>query len=112
VGLGLPFVIQTMEETGGKFRISSSKQPPQGTEVAAEFNLQHWDTPPLGDLAGCLSQLMAWEGDHEVVLTLCGQVVTRSELSEVLGNFDDPQARALLTQYFVELETSAMEAKK
>ncbi|MEI8095131.1 MAG: sensor histidine kinase [Spirochaetales bacterium] len=110
VGLGLPFVIQTVTMTQGSFRIESSNQPPHGTEVEVGFNRQHWDTPPLGDLAGCLSQLMAWEGNHEVVLNLYGQEATRSELREALGSFEDPEARQLLAQYFTDLETTAMEA--
>jgi signal transduction histidine kinase len=113
VGLGLPFVIQTLQMTGGSFRISSSNQSPhRGTEVAAGFNQNPWDTPPLGELPGALSQVMAWPGDHEVILTVQGKCVTRSELRQVLGSFDDPEARGLLVQYFQDWETSAMEANR
>ncbi len=102
VGLGLPFVIQTLEMTDGRFRITSSKEPPPGTQVEAVFNRAHWDTPPVGDLPACLSQAMAWPGEHEVVLTWNGQSVTRTELREALGRFDDPEARGLLQDYFRE----------
>jgi len=118
VGLGLPFVIQTLEMTQGWFQISSRKG--EGTTVAARFNLEHWDTPPLGDLPATLGQLMALGGDHEAVVVRrlrgpgsSGEYeVKRSELLEALGNLEDLGALTLLREYFRSQEMELMEATK
>ena len=105
VGLGLPLVIQTLEATGGKFSLNS--RPGEGTEVSAVFNLKHWDTPPEGDWSVVFTQVMAWPGDHEVQLVRAwgqgkdhGYQVTRHELREALGPFEDVEALVLMKEYF------------
>jgi len=116
VGLGLPFVIQTTRMTQGRFQISSQKG--KGTTVTATFNLEHWDTPPLGDLPATLGQLMALSGDYEatVVRRLTGKQVTRSweakrsELLEALGSLEDLESLTLLREYFRSLENELVEA--
>ena len=50
VGLGLPFLIQNAEQTGGNVEISSIQG--KGTVVVACFVSSHIDCPPWGDLAG------------------------------------------------------------
>lgn len=52
VGLGIPLLLQTVEELGGKATISS--RPGGGTRVEVEIPWYHPDRPPLGDLAGTL----------------------------------------------------------
>jgi len=116
VGLGLPFVIQTLEMTQGWFQISSEKG--KGTTVSARFNLSHWDTPPIGDLPGTLGLLMAMAGDHEggVRRTLRGPKgvlsweTTRSDLLQGLGSLDDLQSLTLLREYFRHNEETLREA--
>jgi len=116
VGLGLPFVIQTTRMTQGRFQITSQKG--KGTTVTARFNLEHWDTPPLGDLPATLGQLMALGGDHEakVVRRLTGKQGTqsweakRSELLEALGSLEDLESMTLLREYFRNLERELVEA--
>jgi len=116
VGLGLPFVIQTIRMTQGRFQISSQKG--KGTTVTARFNLEHWDTPPLGDLPATLGQLMALGGDYEanVVRRLTGKRGTgsweskRSELLGALGSLEDLESLTLLREYFRSLETELVEA--
>jgi len=115
VGLGLPFVIQTTRMTQGWFQISSRKG--EGTTVEARFNLEHWDTPPVGDLPATLGQLMALGGGHEatVVRRLTGPKgsgsyeVKRSELLEALGDLEDLQSLTLLREYFRSQETEITE---
>lgn len=116
VGLGLPFVIQTVEMTQGRFQISSRKG--EGTRVTAGFNLEHWDTPPLGDLPATLGQLMALGGNHEAVVvrrrTGHGRSgsyeVKRSELLDALGSLEDLGSLTLLREYFRSQESELMEA--
>jgi len=115
VGLGLPFVIQTIRMTQGWFQISSRKG--EGTTVTARFNQEHWDTPPLGDLPATLGQLMALGGDHEakVVRRRTGPAgtrsyeVTRSGLLEALGNLEDLGSLTLLREYFRSQENELTE---
>ena len=52
IGLGIPFLAQTVEITGGNWKISS--EPGKGTEVYAKINLTHIDVPPVGDIAGLI----------------------------------------------------------
>jgi signal transduction histidine kinase len=48
VGLGLAFLSQSAEETGGEMSIES--EPGKGTKVIATFSLGHIDRKPFGDL--------------------------------------------------------------
>jgi len=48
VGLGLAFLSQSAEETGGAMKIES--EPGKGTKVIATFSLGHIDRKPLGNL--------------------------------------------------------------
>lgn len=56
VGLGIPFLIQNAEQTGGDVTISS--EPGKGTVVTACFISDHIDCPPWGDLAGTVALLI------------------------------------------------------
>ena len=115
VGLGLPFVIQTLRMTEGRFQMESRKG--EGTTVLARFNMKHWDTPPVGDLPATLGQMMALGGDHEVVVQrhlrgpkgLRTWEAKRSELLEVLGNLEDLEALTLLREYFRDAELKLTE---
>lgn len=62
VGLGLPFLIQNAEQTGGQVSITS--QPGKGTEVTVCFISSHIDCPPWGDLPGTVAMLIT--GNPEV----------------------------------------------
>lgn len=48
VGLGLSFLGQSAEETGGTLTIESEKG--RGTRITATYNLSHIDRRPFGDL--------------------------------------------------------------
>lgn len=56
VGLGLPFLIQNAEQTGGRVTLRSARG--KGTEVTAEFRVSHIDCPPWGDLPGTVALLI------------------------------------------------------
>lgn len=64
VGLGLPFLIQNAEQTGGSVCITS--QPGKGTEVTARFVASNIDCPPWGDLPTTVAMLIT--GNPEVNL--------------------------------------------
>lgn len=56
VGLGLPFLAQAAEETGGRLTVRSSEG--RGTAVRAVFRPAHPDMKPLGDLVETLAALV------------------------------------------------------
>lgn len=70
IGVGLSFLKQAAEQTGGRLIISS--QPGVGTSVKAEFITSHIDFPPLGDIHSVLKALfithpeVQWIVDYDV----------------------------------------------
>lgn len=67
VGLGLPFLIQNAEQTGGKVSIDSRLG--EGTEVTARFMSSHIDCPPWGDLPGTVAMLLSGTPDVNICFT-------------------------------------------
>lgn len=57
VGLGIPFLIQNAEQTGGHVSITS--EPGKGTAVTACFITSNIDCPPMGDLPGTVAMLIS-----------------------------------------------------
>jgi hypothetical protein len=57
VGLGLPLLKQSAEQSGGFVKVNSEKGV--GTSVYALFKYDHIDRPPLGDCGGTIILLVA-----------------------------------------------------
>ena len=113
VGLGIPFLIQTADETGGSWNIRS--ETGQGTVVDARFDLTNIDTPPVGDVTGFFRQILTFDGRYEMVIRrktpTLEYTVKRSELLEALeleeeGSFTDANSLALLGMYLESMESS------
>ena len=96
IGLGIPFLIQTAETTGGTWKIRSAPaggDAPHGTVVTCSFDLANIDTPPVGDVTGYFRQILTFEGRYELTITHSANrggrafeySVRRSELLEALG---------------------------
>jgi hypothetical protein len=110
VGLGIPFLIQTAEASGGGWKMDSVKAG--GTTVSAWFDLTNVDTPPVGDVSGMFRTVMLFEGPGEMVIrrykSLDGKDISyearKSELAEVLGSFEDGESLILLDRYLRSLE--------
>lgn len=64
VGLGLPFLIQNAEQTGGNVSITSELG--KGTTVAARFVANSIDCPPWGDLPATVAMLITGNPDVNV----------------------------------------------
>lgn len=64
-GLGLPFLVQAAEQSGGGLTIASA--PGKGTKVTATFGWSNVDRPPLGDMAGTIMTLIAGHPDVDFV---------------------------------------------
>lgn len=119
IGLGIPFLIQTAESTGGTWNIQSNANGvSRGTIVTCSFDLTNIDTPPVGDVTGYFRQILAFDGPYEMVIEYSAQngstdapngfTVRRSELLEALGlteegSFTDASSLSLLGQYLENL---------
>lgn len=64
VGLGIPFLMQNAEGTGGSVSITS--EPGKGTNVVACFVASHIDCPPWGDLPGTIAMLITGNPDINI----------------------------------------------
>jgi hypothetical protein len=116
VGLGLPFLIQTAEASGGGWKLESKKagqDSASGTEVSAWFDLGNVDTPPVGDISGMFRTVLLFDGLSEMVIKRLrespdGRIdyeVRKPELSDALGDLEDTRSLILLDHYLRSLET-------
>ena len=134
IGLGIPFLIQTAESTGGTWNIRSdtgyadsasgapASRGTHGTTVECSFDLTNLDTPPVGDVTGYFRQILTFDGPYEMVITRTAYrgtqrdapfleyTVRRSELLDALGLaeigvFTDANSLSLLGQYLEGCET-------
>jgi hypothetical protein len=103
VGLGLPFLIQTAEQSGGGWDIQSEKG--KGTTVTAWFDTGNVDMPPVGDLPGMFRSVLMFTGPEDLVIrrqrdtTPLDYEVRKSELLDALGSFEDAGSLVLLGKY-------------
>ncbi len=101
VGLGLPFVRQIAEATGGRFGLQS--KPGRGTTVEVEIPTEHPDAPPFSDPAGCLTMLLTSGGQHELAIKRShrGETYTirRTELVEAIGELESVEANDLVRSF-------------
>jgi len=112
VGLGLPFLIQTAEQSGGGWDIKSEKG--KGTTVSAWFNSGNVDMPPVGDIPGMFRTILMFNSKAEIILRrrkLKNEPneteeyeVCKSELAEALGSLEDAGSLVLLGEYLRSLE--------
>jgi hypothetical protein len=109
IGLGLPFLIQTAEQSGGGWDVKSEKG--KGTSATAWFDLNNVDTPPVGDLPGMFRSVMMFNGPAEIIIRRqrYGKIpldyeTRKTELSEALGGLEDAGSLLLLKQYLCSLE--------
>ena len=125
VGLGLPFLIQTAEQSGGGWDIQSEEG--KGTTVTAWFDTGNVDMPPVGDLPVMLRTILMFEGPegvspdvvirrsrhqdaghqdagHQESVPPLDYEIRKSELAEALGGLEDAGSLVLLGEYLRSLE--------
>jgi hypothetical protein len=107
VGLGLPFLIQTAEQSNGGWDIKSEKG--KGTKVTAWFDSTNVDMPPVGDISGMFRTILMFDTRAEIVIRRKPEggdeyEVRKSELAEALGGLEDAGSLVLLDQYLRSLE--------
>ena len=118
VGLGLPFLIQALEQVGGSFNLDSEKG--RGTAISFSFNAAHVDTPPVGDISGMILQAFMFDGSYELSVRRMLEVdslnrtyeVKRSEIIEILGDLNDADSLILAKQYLASQEKDLREGDR
>ena len=109
VGLGVPFLKQEAECTGGTFNIRSEEG--KGTVVdCALFLLSHIDCMPLGDINSSILMLITTSEEKKVDFVYTYEVDERSfqldtrELREILEGvpFSEPQVSAFIRSFLDE----------
>ena len=111
VGLGLPLLRMTAEQTGGTLHIES--QVGVGTTVTASFQTDHIDCPPLGDLAATVALLIQgaphveWSWKHTTPRGSC--ILDTRQLREILGPdvpLSEPSVTLWIREYLQEQEAA------
>ena len=108
IGMGIPFLIQTVTDTEGEYKIDSELG--KGTTVYMMFNLQNIDTPPLGDVTGMFRQLLLQKNknpDYELEIHRIKNTaaveneysVSRNQLIEILGDLENVKNLSLLGDF-------------
>ncbi len=108
VGLGLPFVKQTADQTGGEFTLTS--RPGIGTTVSFAFDARNVDTPPIGDVAQTVRSLLCFDRPYEAVIRRTRRdgetyTVSRSELIDALGEIESLDSLVMLGRFLESLES-------
>ena len=82
VGLGIPLIKASAERAAGGFEITSEKG--KGTRIDAWFKIDNIDRPPLGDVAGTITDIIISEPSREFGLVLeNGSDTFRFETKEI-----------------------------
>ena len=73
VGLGIPLLKLTAEQTGGGLsiisKIADNLDPTHGTTVSARFYKDHLDFTPLGDVISSITTLILGHPDTDILFT-------------------------------------------
>lgn len=107
VGMGIPFIDMVTEQCGGHLDIVSELG--KGTEIAAYFEADNIDRPPLGNMVETIKILLVGAPDIDVEFTYScsgGTVVFKTEeMREILGeacDFTNPAVYSWLVDYLTQ----------
>ncbi len=106
VGLGLPFLFQTAEMTGGKATITSKEG--EGTTVSFSVDPANVDLPMFGNFTPVAVTLMSYgfEGNLSIERSTNHKSysINKNELIEVLGDLNELEILTLLKQFIASQE--------
>jgi hypothetical protein len=112
VGLGLPFLLQTADATGGRATIVSEED--KGTLVHFCAEADHVDLPPVGDFASAATMMISqpMKGDLKIVrrTDTNDYTLSRKELADTLGDLNDAQNLTLMKTYIESQEENLEKA--
>lgn len=106
VGLGIPFLKQSAEGTGGSFEIKSKVG--KGTEIRALFHTDHIDCMPLGDISETILSIVTMAENVDILYTYSVDEKSFSldtrEMRTILGDisFSEPEVRDFIKGYLTE----------
>lgn len=108
VGLGIPFLVQSVEQADGSYLLESKKGV--GTRFRFRFPADGIDTPPLGDVAGLFLSAMCFEGSYELTAMHrapargIDYTTRRSEMIDAVGDLDSADALISVRDYLASHE--------
>ena len=110
VGMGLPLLKLSAEQTGGALTLESSiDAQAHGTKLAATFNTRSIDFTPIGDIVSTVCILIAGSPEIDFIFSDVsekGEVMLRtSEIREALGgdiSLAEPEVQAWIKEYLKE----------
>lgn len=112
VGLGLPFLFQTAEATGGEAAIESTEG--EGTLIRFRAKTHHIDLPPFGDLTGTAVMMLTLltKGEMKITRILNGESYTlsRCKLEDALGGLNSSGSLKMLKTYIASQEEDLRKA--
>lgn len=98
VGLGIPFLIQNAEQTGGHVAITSVIG--EGTVVTATFKPAHIDCPPWGNLSGTVAMTITGNPQLDIYFSYQNNSdsfeISTPQLREVLDDIPLSHPRVML----------------
>ncbi|ABR30776.1 histidine kinase [Thermosipho melanesiensis] len=104
-GLGLPFLKQAVEMTGGSVDIKTKLG--EGTTVKATFIKEHIDCQPVGDLITVFLSLLMNENVNLKIKRCRGKdcyEISSQVVKEYLGDLNSPGKIKILKEMILELE--------
>lgn len=114
IGLGLPFLLHTLEQIGGSYDLKS--EPGQGTRLSFSMDMEHIDTPPLEDLAELMVDLMCFDAECDLCIIRRGPggeyQLSRTELCDALGDVSSIGNRRLVMDLIRDWEQDLNEKAK
>ena len=106
IGMGLPFVKQTCDASGGTVSLTST--PGVGTTLVCTFAADNIDRPPMGDIPSAVLSLFNYPGDFELVFThrsaQTDYTISRSELADAVGGLDSIEGLGLAREFLASQE--------
>jgi len=108
VGLGIPFLVQAVEQAGGTWSMESKKG--SGTGISFRLPADGIDTPPMGDLPGLFLSGMCFDGGYEFVarhrVPALGidYELRRSGIIEAVGDLASADALISVRQFLASYE--------
>ena len=111
IGLGIPFLLHSLNLSKGKFDIKSEKGA--GTKLEFSFDTSNIDTPPEGDISFAVLQGMMFDANYELEfirtysldgITKGQYIIKRSELLDTLGDIRTAESVNLARHYFMSQE--------
>ena len=106
VGLGLPFLFQTAETTGGSATIKSEEGV--GTTVCFLLDWTNLDLPIFGNFTTAALTLMTYGFEGNLKIERCvdnkSYRISKAEIIEALGELNDTESLVLLKNYIASQE--------